>query len=84
MPLALTPTRQVRCASTGLLERVRRGEVSRVVITKLDRLTRSTRDLADVRKARRLPRLTRGELGFGKRRRPPRREHARRRRAMGT
>lgn len=31
-----------------VLARVRRGEIARVVITKLDRLTRSTRDLADL------------------------------------
>jgi site-specific DNA recombinase len=31
-----------------LLERVRRDEIARVVVTKLDRLTRSTRDLADL------------------------------------
>ena len=31
-----------------LLSRVQRGEVERVVVTKLDRLTRSVRDLADL------------------------------------
>jgi DNA invertase Pin-like site-specific DNA recombinase len=33
---------------TTVLERVRRGEIARVIVTKLDRLTRSTRDLADL------------------------------------
>jgi DNA invertase Pin-like site-specific DNA recombinase len=31
-----------------VLDRVRRGEIGRVAVTKLDRLTRSTRDLADL------------------------------------
>lgn len=37
-----------RPGMTALLERIRRGEIARVLITKLDRLTRSTRDLADL------------------------------------
>lgn len=37
-----------RPGMTTLLDRVRRGEIARVVIAKLDRLTRSTRDLADL------------------------------------
>jgi DNA invertase Pin-like site-specific DNA recombinase len=37
-----------RPGMAALLERVRRGEIARVLITKLDRLTRSTRDLADL------------------------------------
>ncbi len=37
-----------RPGMTPLLERVRRGEIERIVATKLDRLTRSTRDLADL------------------------------------
>ena len=37
-----------RAGMTTLLDRVRRGEIARVVVTKLDRLTRSTRDLADL------------------------------------
>jgi site-specific DNA recombinase len=37
-----------RPGMTALLERIRRGEVERIIVTKLDRLTRSVRDLADL------------------------------------